>query len=266
MSYFMDSLFQSILLGIVQGMSEFLPISSSGHLILAPWFFGFDDPGLSFDVALHVGTLLAVVTYFWRDWLNIFRIKRDMLEYEDQPNLLFMLILATLPGVLAGFLLEKQAETIFRNPILVATMLFAFGALLFLADRISTKSRSFRAIGVIDAFLIGLSQALAIVPGVSRSGITITAALFRNIDRESAARFSFLLSTPIIFGAAALHVKDIVGSISNPIFIAGVAASAVSGYIAIASLLRFVSHASYRVFFWYRAVVAAVIVLLFFVR
>lgn len=262
----MDSLFQSILLGIVQGMSEFLPISSSGHLILAPWLFGFDDPGLSFDVALHVGTLLAVVAYFWRDWLNIFRIKQDMLEYEDQPNLLFMLILATLPGVLAGFLLEKQAETVFRNPILVATMLFAFGVLLFLADRISTKSRSFRAIGVIDAFVIGLSQALAIVPGVSRSGITITAALFRNIDRESAARFSFLLSTPIIFGAAVLHVKDIFGSISNPIFIAGVAASAVSGYVAIAALLRFVSHASYRLFFWYRAVVAVVIVILFFVR
>lgn len=262
----MDTFSQSILLGIVQGMSEFLPISSSGHLILAPWLFGFEDPGLSFDVALHVGTLVAVALYFWRDWLNIFKIKRDMPEYEDQPNLLFMLILATLPGVFAGFLLEQQAETVFRSPLLVATMLFVFGALLFVADRVSRQSRGFRTIGVIDAFVIGLSQAIAIVPGVSRSGITITTALFRNIDRESAARFSFLLSTPIIFGAAALHVADIARSISNPVFIVGVVASAVSGYIAIASLLRFVSYASYRVFFWYRAAVAAVIVILFFVR
>ena len=254
------SIAQALLLGVVQGLSEFLPISSSGHLVILPWIFDFSDPGLSFDVALHAGTLIAVLGYFWRDWCNIFHLRDDMPQYRGVPNLLLFLALATIPGGIAGLLFEKQAETIFRSPLLVATTLFVFGALLLAADRKGKKMRSVEKITLRDALAIGCAQALAIVPGVSRSGITITAALARGIDRASAARFSFLLSTPIICAALLANARALLAvGITLP-FIVGVASSAVSGYLAIASLIRFVERASYRVFFWYRAAIALIIV------
>lgn len=256
---------QAVLLGIIQGLSEFLPISSSGHLVLAPWLFGFSDPGLAFDVALHMGTLVAVVLFFWRDWLNVFHIRRDMPEYSlENPHMLLLLVVATIPGILAGVMLEKEAETIFRHPLIVASTLVVFGGLLFFADRFGRQHRSFGTLSMRDALVIGCSQALAIVPGVSRSGITITAALFRGLDRVSAARFSFLLSTPIIFGAAVSHASDFVAIGWNPIFFAGIVSSAVSGYFAIAGLLRFVGRVSYRVFFWYRLGLSLLITIFFF--
>ncbi len=259
------NIFSALFLGVIQGLSEFLPISSSGHLVVFPWLFGFSDPGLVFDVALHAGTLLAVVGYFWRDWLNIFHIRRDMPEYgTEQPRLLFFLVLATIPGLLAGVFFEKQAETIFRSPLLIAMTLFVFGALLFAADVFGKKSRPFGSITLRDAMAIGVAQACSIVPGVSRSGITITTALARGIDRASAARFSFLLSTPITFGAVALQMKDFFLVASSPVFFVGVLSSAISGYLAISFLIRFIERTSYRVFFWYRAALALLIVALFF--
>lgn len=258
--------FSSLFLGIFQGFSEFLPISSSGHLVLLPWLFDFPDPGLAFDVALHAGTLIAVVGYFWRDWLNVFRFRHDMSDYADHPELLLYLVVATLPGVAVGLLFSRQAETIFREPLLVAGTLFVFGALLYGADVFGKKSRNFTSIGLWDTLAIGVAQAVAIVPGVSRSGITISVALARGLDRASAARFSFLLSTPIIFGAMVLHGKDLIAFAGNPVFAVGVLASAVSGYIAIKILLRFIERVSYRVFFWYRAALALGIVILSFTR
>ncbi len=254
--------FQSIFLGVVQGLSEFLPISSSGHLVLMPWVFGFEDPGLAFDVALHVGTLLAVASYFWRDWLNIVGLRHDMTEYQSS-RWLPLLIVGTLPAVIAGFLLKEYAESVFRHPLVAASTLFFFGATLFLVDRYSAKSRSLSQFSFVDAMIIGIAQSIAIAPGVSRSGITITAALIRGADRVSAARFSFLLSAPIIFGAALLHAKDFLANIANPIFLAGVVASAISGYFAIKYLIRFLEHSSFAVFFWYRIVLAICIGILF---
>lgn len=260
------AVFSSLLLGIFQGLSEFLPISSSGHLVLLPWLFDFPDPGLAFDVALHAGTLLAVVGYFWRDWLNVFRFRRDMPDYVDHPELLSYLVAATVPGVAVGLLFSRQAETVFREPLLVAGTLFVFGALLYGADVFGKKARTFTGITLRDALAIGVAQAVAIVPGVSRSGITISVALARGFDRASAARFSFLLSTPIIFGAMVLHGKELIAFAGNPIFVVGVFSSAVSGYIAIEVLLRFVERVSYRVFFWYRAALAIGIVMLYVTR
>jgi undecaprenyl-diphosphatase len=260
------SITHSLFLGIVQGLSEFLPLSSSGHLVLLPWIFGFPDPGLGFDVALHAGTLCAVLGYFWRDWLNLFRLRSDMPEYSEQPKLLFFLILATVPGVCAGVFFEHQAETIFRNPLLVAGTLFVFGAMLLAADIFGKKTKSFGMITIWDALSIGCAQALAIVPGVSRSGVTITAALARGVDRASAARFSFLLSTPIIVAALLSHARDLSVVGTSPIFAVGVLSSAISGYLAISYLIRFVERASYRVFFWYRAALAFFVVFLLFSR
>lgn len=255
---------QSLVLGVVQGLSEFLPISSSGHLVIFPWLFGFSDPGLSFDVALHAGTLIAVLGYFWRDWCNIFRLRNDMPEYHGMSNALLFLVMATIPGAIAGAVLEKQAETIFRNPLLIAATLFVFGALLWVVDLRGRKTRSLESITLRDALAIGCAQAFAIVPGVSRSGITITAALARGIDRASAARFSFLLSTPIICAALLANAPALVSAGITVPFVVGVLSSAVSGYIAIFSLIRFVERASYRVFFWYRAAIALLIVSFFF--
>ena len=258
------SIVQALVLGVVQGLSEFLPISSSGHLVIFPWLFGFSDPGLSFDVALHAGTLVAVLGYFWRDWLNIVRLRRDMPDYHGASNTLLFLVLATIPGALAGALFEKQAETIFRDPLLIATTLFVFGALLLAADTFGRKARSFEEITLWDACAIGCAQALAIVPGVSRSGITITAALARGINRASAARFSFLLSTPIIFAALLANAKALLDVGITPAFVVGVLSSAISGYLAISYLIRFVERASYRAFFWYRTAVAAIILFVIF--
>src|SRR3989344_5369693 len=256
----------AIFLGIVQGLSEFLPISSSGHLVLVPWLFRFSDPGLAFDVALHMGTLIAVVSYFWRDWFNIFRLRTDMQEYNDNTRILWLLVAATIPGVLAGLLLEKQAETVFRHPLLIAFTLSSVGLILFLTDKYFSHRKHFHDITIRDALFIGACQAFAIVPGVSRSGATIIAGLLRGLDRVTAARFSFLLSTPIIFGASLFTVRDLLQEGITGTIVIGTAAAAVSGYIAIASLLRFVKRSNYAVFFWYRLALAIVIGAVFVAR
>jgi undecaprenyl-diphosphatase len=260
----MSEIFQNIFLGMVQGASEFLPISSSGHLIVIPGIFGWKDAGLYFDVSLHFGTLLAVLIYFWSDWLEIFRKafgkKADPgIKNKYTKKTLWILAIATIPGVLAGFFLEEFVETIFRHQLIVAFNLFFWGGVLFLADKYSFKNKKFQEIDFVDGILIGMSQALAIIPGTSRSGITMTTGLFRGLERVEAARFSFLMMTPIVFGASLLKLGDFILHFNPPIFF-GVVFSAISGMIAIKIMLTFVEKSGYQIFFWYRAILAVVIV------
>lgn len=266
----MSDIFQTIFLGIVQGASEFLPISSSGHLIIIPRFFGWEEAGLYFDVSLHFGTLLAVLGYFWRDWMDIFQLAFCRKELSDRDNengysrkTLWILAIATIPGVLAGFFLEELVETLFRHQLFVAFNLFFWGAVLFFADKYSLRKRKFQKIGFVDGILIGLSQALAIIPGISRSGITITAGLARGLGRVEAARFSFLMMAPIVFGASLLKIGDFVSHFNVSILL-GIVFSAASGMVAIKFLLEFVRKVNYQIFFWYRTMVAVIIVFFYF--
>jgi undecaprenyl-diphosphatase len=274
------NLFQAIILGLVQGLGEFLPISSSGHLIIFPWLFNFPDPGLSFDVALHFGTLIAIVLYFWRDFIEIISASLSSSpfgrgcpegtgegkSYKYSKNLLLLIIIATIPGALFGYFLENKAETVFRNPLLIAATLTIMGLILYLADKYAKHKRSLNDITKKDAILIGLSQAFAIIPGVSRAGATITSGLFLGLDRVSAARFSFLLSAPIIFGATIIKFPSFIKSGVGSYEIIAVAAATFSGYLAIAWLLKFVEKVSYKIFFWYRLALALIIVAVWLLR
>lgn len=266
------TIIQATFLGIIQGITEFLPISSSGHLVVVPWFFNFSDPGLSFDIALHLGTLIAIALYFWKDWIIILKLASGKIRRQTIPddklyqkNILWLIAIATIPGAMIGYLFEKQAETVFRNPILIALTLIFAGIFLFWADKKSKNFKDLSNMSKKDAVLIGISQAVAIIPGISRSGATITSGLFLGLDRISAARFSFLISAPIIFGAVILKLGDFLRSAGTIEFI-GVLSAAISGYISIAWLLRFIEKVSYKVFFWYRLALAAIIILVYMMR
>lgn len=258
---------QAGILGLVQGLGEFLPISSSAHLVIVPWLFNWEDQGLTFDIALHIGTLIAVAIYFWKDWLQL--ITKGVTDARSREGRLFWyLVLATIPGAMIGLLLEKKAETSFRNPVLIAIMLIALGIVLYWVDRKSAKKIEAENISLKTSFLIGLSQALAIIPGVSRSGITMTTGLFLGLTREGAARFSFLLSAPIIFGAAIVKVPHI---IANPAvittnFIVGMVVSCVTGIASIGFLLRYVQTKTFLPFAWYRFILGALILTIVFLK
>jgi undecaprenyl-diphosphatase len=249
-----------------------LPISSSAHLALAPWFLGWKDQGLTFDIALHFGTLAAVLLYFFRDWIEIaFRgfglaWGRDE-ELGRNPRLLWYLAAATVPVGIAGLLFERAVETTLRNPVSIAFMLISVGLLMGWADRTGRCDKGIGSIGLADALWIGAAQALAIVPGTSRSGITITAARFRGMSRESAARFSFLLSTPAIAAAALKSFLELLahGGVEPGMrvpFVLGVALSAATGLIVIRLLLGFLRRHSLRFFVAYRLVFGILIVAL----
>lgn len=261
------TIIQAAILGIIQGVGEFLPISSSGHLVLLPWIFAWEDPGLSFDVALHFGTLLAVGLYFWKEWLSIIGAGLGISRNGQHPRkLLWILVAATIPGALAGWLLEDQAETIFRQPLLIAATLSIVGYVLYIADKRSVGTKDIKKAGLGQGLMVGFAQALAIVPGVSRSGATITTGLLTGFDRVSAAKFSFLLSAPVIFGAAIIKVDEVFANGLGTYEIVGIATAAISGYLSIAWLIKFISRVSYKVFFWYRLILAAIILILWFVR
>ncbi|MBF0528414.1 MAG: undecaprenyl-diphosphate phosphatase [Deltaproteobacteria bacterium] len=272
------SIFQAVVYGLIQGLAEFLPISSSAHLILAPWFFHWQDPGLSFDIALHLGTLIAIIAYLWKDWLAIFLSAFGKpIRNRHRPfftstyrhytkNYLWLLVAATIPGALIGYLLEHYAEKTFRHPLLVASALGIMGFILYLADRRTRRTRTLGQVSLGDALIIGLSQAFAIVPGVSRSGATISAALFLGLDRVSAARFSFLLSTPIIFGAVVLKLNTFIRAGFGVPEVIGIVVSAISGYIAIAGLIKLISRVSYKAFFLYRLCLALIVFAVYFLR
>jgi undecaprenyl-diphosphatase len=253
-------LLQSIVLGVVQGLTEFLPISSSGHLAVLPWMFGWRDPGLTFDVALHAGTLVALLLYFWKDWLGI-------LARWRQP-LLWLLIVGCIPAGIVGYKFDEYFETVFRSPALIAVLMIAMGFLLLAAERLGKKIRAMETVGLRDTLIIGCAQALALMPGVSRSGITITAGLFTGLTREAAARFSFLLSTPIVAGAALLKLKHVAtGGIPSgeyASFVIGTVTAAVVGFLAIKYLLQFLQKHTLYVFVWYRFVFGIMILLVWY--
>jgi undecaprenyl-diphosphatase len=261
------TVFQALVLGTIQGLSEFLPISSSAHLTLAPWILGWEDPGLSFDVALHFGTLLALVSFFWSEWVALAvafgsALRRRRIETETERRLLWIVI-ATIPGGIAGLLLQKYAETVFRAPALIATMLIVMGIVLWLVDRGTRQLRELDSLRWTEALAIGLAQVLALIPGVSRSGSTITAARAFRFSRESAAVFSFLLSLPIIAGAV-LHEapKALQENASSLPLVVGVLAAAISGWVAIGVLLRIVARHSYGLFAAYRVVMGLAVLAL----
>jgi undecaprenyl-diphosphatase len=265
-------LFQVIVLAVIQAFTEFLPISSSAHLWFAPWVFGWKDPGLTFDVALHAGTLVAVLIYFFRDWIQIIahgigiNVGNDP-ELRKNPGLLWLLAIASIPAGIAGFLFEKQADTTWRNPYLIAGMMIVIGLLMWLAERRSSGTKTIDRVGWGDGISIGLSQALALIPGTSRSGITITIGLFRGLTRETAARFSFLLSTPVIAGAALKKLWDVhkEGGIPADMkmpFAVGALVSGLLGAAVIAFFLRYVRRNSLMPFVYYRIVFGIIVIAL----
>lgn len=259
------NLWQAAVLGVVQGVGEFLPISSSAHLVLVPWLVGWHYEGLTFDVALHVGTLLAVVAYFWQDWLILLRDGLSRCRTAER-RLFWCLVIATIPGALFGYLLEEQAETVFREPLLIGIMLMAMGVVLYLADTRAPAFKNLEDIGFRESLWIGLSQALAIIPGVSRSGITMAAGRAVGLDRETAARFSFLMSTPIILGAGVLQLPKLTPADLDASFFAGVITSAVVGFLSIKFLLRYLTRHSFGIFIWYRLILGATVVVLAILR
>ncbi len=267
-------IFQAFILGMVQGLGEFLPISSSAHLVVTPWLFNWNDPGLAFDVALHWGTLLAVVAYFYNDiWLiirgffhSLSKSTRD-LQNNIYQKMAWLLIIASIPGAVIGKLLEEQAEHTFRNPLLIAATLSIMGIVLYFVDRIGTKLKNLNHISWVNALVLGLSQAAAIIPGVSRSGATITAGLLQGFTRQDAAKFSFLMSVPIILGAGLLKLPDIIqfqGGRSE--LIVGFVSAAVFGFLSIKFLMKYIVNRSYALFTWYRLVFAIIILTVYFSR
>ncbi len=272
----MDIAFQAFVIGIVQGLTEFLPISSSGHLILVPWLLGWTDPfigSLTFSVMLHLGTLVALLAYFRRDWARLvpagLGALRERSFGDDPDRRLAWLIAATLPpAVVLGVLLGDFLDTQVRRPLLVAAMLVVGAAILWLADRLGRKTDGVEQLGFMGAFAIGCAQALALVPGISRSGISISAGLGLGLRREAAARFSFLMATPVVAGAGILELRRLlVGDLSGDVNAAAVAvgftAAAISGLVAIHVLLRFVRSHAMSVFVAYRLLLAALVLVAF---
>lgn len=258
-----------IFLGLLQGATEFLPVSSSGHLVLAEALFNIKEAGLTFDVALHMGTLLAILVYFKKELLALCSalLHPGSMDQTVRGNqrLALLLLVATIPASLVGKLFGDQIEEKLRQPEVVAATLAGIGFLLLWAEKIGRRNRPFHELRLVDAIVIGLAQACALVPGVSRSGITMTAGLFRDLDRPAAARFSFLMSAPIIAGAGLVHLTKIVkqGGLlpgEGSFFAVGFLASAISGYLFIAFLMRYIQTRSFAIFAYYRLVLAAVVV------
>jgi undecaprenyl-diphosphatase len=269
----MDQLVQAVVLGLVQGLTEFLPVSSSGHLIVVPALLGWHDPfidSLAFSVMLHIATLLALLVYFRADWLRLIpaglaAIRERSLGDDRDRRLAWLLAVATIPAVIVGVALNDAIETVFREPRLVAVTLVLGAAILFIADRVGSHNKSVQSITFPVAAGIGAAQALALLPGVSRSGISISAGLFAGLDRESAARFAFLMATPITAGAGLWELRKIVGGeagVDLPLvpLVAGMIAALVSGLLAIAVLLRYLRTHGLGVFVVYRLALAALVV------
>lgn len=248
---------QIIVLAVVQGITEFLPISSSGHLILVPHLFGWADQGLLIDLAVHVGSLVAVLAYFWRDvWMMFRGIPKLFTDRRDPgARLLILILIATIPAVVIGLFAKETVETAFRSVELVAWTVIIWGIVLFIADRFGATVRRVEHLTVGAAFLIGCAQAIAIVPGTSRSGITITAARFLGMERADAARFSFLLSLPTIAGAGLLGMKDLMetgsAELQHDAFVAAIIAC-FTAFGAIWFLMSYVRRSTYTAFVVYR--------------
>ena len=267
---------QVIVLGLIQGLTEFLPVSSTAHLYLTSWLLGWQTEALDFDIMLHVGTLLALLLYFFRDWVQIIsqafglRVGHDN-ELRLNHMLLWLLVVGTLPIAVVGFLFSKQAETTWRTPWVMGVMLIVVGILMHLAETSSRRSRDLASLNAPDAVVIGIAQALAVIPGTSRSGISISAGLFRNLSSQTAARFSFLLSAPAIAGAAGkafwdMHKAHQLHAVLETPFLVGVAVSAVTGCVVIAWFMQYLRRSSLRPFVYYRIIFGIIVLALAFIR
>ena len=275
----MDQYVQAVILGIVQGLTEFLPISSSGHLILVPWLFGWDDPfitSLAFSVMLHIGTLAALLIYFGQDWVRLvpagFATIRDRsFEGDADRRLAWLLVIATIPAAIAGFLLNDAIETTVRGVGSVAVLLVVGGVIMWIADRWGRRDKGVEDVTFPLAFGLGAAQALALIPGISRSGISISAARIAGLDRQAAARFSFLMATPITAGAAIFELRKLATgeagvAVELGPLIAGMIAAFIAGMLAIKGLLGYLRSHSLDIFVAYRLVLAAIIAVLWLLR
>ena len=262
------TILQAIIFGAVQGVTEFLPISSTAHLILLPWAFGWPDPGLSFDVALHLGTLVALLIYFRWEWTSLVGSALGLIRgrtSDPDARMAMYIVVATIPGALAGALFEHKVETALRDPKLIALMLSLMALVLVAAELKGRRKKALDQMSWGDAITVGLAQAFALIPGVSRSGSTITAGLFIGMKRDAAARFSFYLSAPIIAGAIAKKSLDIARA-GLPgdqlmLFAAGIVSAGIVGYLSIAFLLRYLQTHNTFLFVYYRIALAIVVFL-----
>jgi undecaprenyl-diphosphatase len=276
-------LYQAVVLAIVQGLTEFLPVSSTAHLWLVPWILKWSDPGLTFDVALHAGTLVAVLLYFWRYWLEMIKMvlgiggggagvaaggdvpaKAGAITLLGENRQLFwFLVIATIPGGIAGVLFERAADEQLRSPFIIGPALIIVALLMWAGERVGSESHNLGQVSMLDSIIVGVAQAFAVIPGVSRSGSTMTAGLFRGMNRETAARFSFLLSTPLIAGACLkkgweIHHSGLAADMRLP-FLLGIIVSAVVGYAVIAVLIRYLERRTFTVFVVYRVILGVIL-------
>lgn len=258
-------IYQALILGIVQGLTELLPVSSSAHLTIIPWLCNWNIPEY-FDVALHFGTLLAIVLYFYKDWIGLIKggykyaVKK---EKTVQGRMFWYIVLATIPGGLVGFLLDHFLGDALNRPIIIAIALIVMGIVLYIVDKKSTSKVKYEEMTLKQTFLIGVSQALAFIPGVSRSGVTITTARAMGVKREAAAKYTFLLSTPIVFAATVLKFKDFVFNLP---FIIGIFASFIVGTFVIKFLLKYIQKGSFKVFAIYRIIFGIFIIVATFIK
>ena len=275
----MDLVVQALVMGVVQGLTEFLPVSSSGHLIIVPFLFGWNDAfitSLEFSVMLHLGTLVALLVYFRKDWLRLvpagLAAVRDRSFHDDEDRrLAWLLIASTIPAAVIGLLFGDLLESTFRSVGLVAVTLVVGGVILLFADRFGAKSRGIEDVTFPIAIGIGAAQALALIPGISRSGISISAARMVGLDRESAARFAFLMATPITAGAGLFEARKLLAGETGLQFdvlplVVGMVAALVSGLIAIRFMLSYLRSQSLDVFVWYRFVLAAIVLVVWLAR
>lgn len=264
-------IYQAVVLAIVQGLTEFLPVSSTAHLILFPMLLHWQDPGLTFDVALHAGTLVAVLLYFWKVWLDLLlaalgRGDSGEVKMLENRRLFWFLVAGTVPGGIAGYLLERAAEEQFRTPLVIGLAMIVVAILMWLAERTRSSKPNLEDVSFIDAIVVGVAQAFAVIPGVSRSGVTMTAGLFRGMSRETTARFSFLLSTPLIAGAVLkkgleIRHQGIPPDMRMP-FIVGVIVSGLVGYLVIGVLIRYLELRTFKIFVVYRLALGVLVLAL----
>lgn len=267
---------RAIFLGIVQGATEFIPVSSSAHLVLVPWALRWPAPSLFFDTMLHWGTLLAIITYFWRDWLRVLRgfwaslttrgpwrsVPGGRLQTVDS-RLAWALIIGTIPAALIGYLFDDFVEGLFHAPLAVGAFLLVTAVILTISERLGRRTRELDQLNSADAVTIGFAQALALAPGISRSGATIAAGLGRGLTREGAARYSFMLSTPAVLGAGLLQIPDALAAGGRESWLAvaaGALAAAVAGYLCIRFLLAYLRRGKLYVFAAYCAVIGAAVI------
>jgi len=268
------NIIQALILGIIQGATEFIPVSSSGHLVLVPWLLDWPEPGLVFDTIVHWGTLLAILAVFWRDILDLARAwAGSLVERNLEPleaRLAWLIIVGALPAALMGFLWEDFFGSLFSSPGRVAALLLVTGAILAVSERLGKRQLALAQISWLDSVLIGLAQGLSIAPGISRSGATIAMGLLRGVEREAAARYSFLLATPIIFGAGLLQLVGLFQAGAAGVnwlpFIVGFLAAAISGYLCIRFLLAYLQRGRLYVFAAYCWLAGSVSLIIFFMR